>query len=472
MALTKVRTRMISGARISVTDFGAVGDAIADDTGAFQAAIDYCQITGITLRIPVAANAYRITFPLTIKRGFTIEGDGTEPYSQMGPQGIYLRGTGSWIWFDHAGIGFNIIAGSSVTDGSKEITGMRIQSIGTLRAQPVPAPNWTPNSFHYDFVTAHSGEAVFDDIMIWGSYNGIYANGRVTCNRVRGQTFGTFIWTEFSADTARYNDCHFWPFWSTSEYVMNYMLNNSVCFRFCRLDNPVIVNCFSIWARYGMVIDSFGNRSVSSLRMVNSEFDGGTIGIYITSAVDAATMLLSNITTYGVLETDVTSGLICDGNNCIIRLTNFKTGLTKIGTMRISGTGNYLQAVNCESDRWDHLGNNNPAFYIGEGNTMIMANRPLCHNGGTAPWFGGLGTIQCPLGHGSATGTTNASGDLTVTHNLGCAPRVVTAVAVGTAYIHIQPTTITTTTIVFRFMNATGAPLASAAVLFYYTMAY
>jgi pectate lyase-like protein len=472
MTLTRVHTRMISGSRISVTDFGAVGDGVTDDTGPFQAAINYCQAQGITLRIPVAPNAYRLTHPLGITRAFTIEGDGVEPYTGGGPQGTYLRGKGSWLWFDHPGIGINIVYGTSVTDGSSEITGMRIQSIGTTRAQPLPTANWVPNVFHYDFVTAYSGETVFDDIMILGSFNGIYANGRVTCNRVRGQTFGTFIFSEFSGDTARFNDCHFWPFWSTNSNIMLYMLNNSICFRFSRLDNPSIVGCFAIWARIGMFIDSFNNRSVSSLRMVNSEFDVGTIGIYISPAVNAATMFISNHTTYGSVDTEVTSALVCDGNNCIIRLNNFKSGLNKIGIMRINGTGNYIQAVNCEADNWDFTASNNPAFYIGDGNTMIMANRPYCHNGGTAPWFGGLGTIQCPLGHGVGTGTTNGSGDLTVTHNLGCAPRVVTATPVGAAYIHIQPTTITATTIVFRCMNATGAALASSPVVFNYTMAY
>jgi hypothetical protein len=48
MALTKIHNRMVEGAVVNVLDFGAVGDGVADDTAAFEAAI----ATGKTVYIP------------------------------------------------------------------------------------------------------------------------------------------------------------------------------------------------------------------------------------------------------------------------------------------------------------------------------------------------------------------------------------------------------------------------------------
>ena len=74
MTLTKSHNRMVAGAVANVLDFGAVGDDIADDTAAIQAAID-SSASGLTVYLP--AGVYKITDTILFKRNrVRLVGDG------------------------------------------------------------------------------------------------------------------------------------------------------------------------------------------------------------------------------------------------------------------------------------------------------------------------------------------------------------------------------------------------------------
>lgn len=75
MALTKVHNRMISGSATNVVDFGAVGDGVADDTTAVQAALNQAG----TVYVP--AGSYKITSTLTLSSDTTLVCEGTFVWS-------------------------------------------------------------------------------------------------------------------------------------------------------------------------------------------------------------------------------------------------------------------------------------------------------------------------------------------------------------------------------------------------------
>ena len=64
MGLTKVTYSMIEGASINVLDYGAVGDGVANDTTALQAAFTAAASTGNTLYIPIGT--YKITAQISV----------------------------------------------------------------------------------------------------------------------------------------------------------------------------------------------------------------------------------------------------------------------------------------------------------------------------------------------------------------------------------------------------------------------
>ena len=75
MSLTKVTYSMISGSPINVFDYGAVGNGVADDTTAIQAAVDAANaLGGGTVYLP--QGDYKITAPITIYSNIRFIGAG------------------------------------------------------------------------------------------------------------------------------------------------------------------------------------------------------------------------------------------------------------------------------------------------------------------------------------------------------------------------------------------------------------
>ena len=71
-----------------------------------------------------------------------------------------------------------------------------------------------------------------------------------------------------------------------------------------------------------------------------------------------------------------------------------------------------------------------------------------------------------------ATGTTDASGDLTVTHGMVATPTIVKPIATGTGFQQAQPHTIGATTFKIRFLDAAGAALATTAATAHWRARY
>lgn len=81
MALTKATYSMIDGAPTSVLDFGAVGDGVANDTAAIQAALD------VRGSIYIPDGTYKITADLIIKRDTSVQ-FGQKAYFKAGANNI------------------------------------------------------------------------------------------------------------------------------------------------------------------------------------------------------------------------------------------------------------------------------------------------------------------------------------------------------------------------------------------------
>lgn len=64
MSLTKAHNRMIADAAVNVKDFGAVGDGVADDTSAIQAALN--NVNGTRKKLQFSNGTFKINSPLSL----------------------------------------------------------------------------------------------------------------------------------------------------------------------------------------------------------------------------------------------------------------------------------------------------------------------------------------------------------------------------------------------------------------------
>jgi hypothetical protein len=74
MSLTKVSFSMINGASVNVLDYGAVGDGVADDSAAIQAAINFGNTNQVAVYFP--AKTYKLSSTITLPGQVYLYGDG------------------------------------------------------------------------------------------------------------------------------------------------------------------------------------------------------------------------------------------------------------------------------------------------------------------------------------------------------------------------------------------------------------
>jgi hypothetical protein len=225
---------------VYVEDFGTV-TATSDDTAAFQAACTSAITNGgaVILKALPAGTRYRLTAPIVLPQPVRIIGEGWTIDTSVSPS---IPGVGSWIHLDHTGEGFYFRDDAHV---GVYYPGGGLYDVGIYRNQPAPGVGWTPTAASADIRV--EGRVDLINVMHLCSTKGVLVRsaGVLTTDRHRGQFFTSGVEVERSADLQRFNNAHYWPFWSQDANVLGYTIDNASGFYTRRADGLELTNCFT-----------------------------------------------------------------------------------------------------------------------------------------------------------------------------------------------------------------------------------
>jgi len=223
----------------NVGSFGAKGDAVSDDTGAFQRALETAwRAGGGTVYAPPGRYLFRGA--INIPDGVTLRGS----YGCV-PSHVGLRNPGA-AKPGEDGTALLIVAGKGSEDGTPFLTLNTNSSLSGLTLYyPEQATSSAPTPYPWTVAMRGKNPAIFD-VELLNPFQGIDAskNERHNIRNITGQPIRRGIFVDAIYDIGRIENVHFNPWWSSHSPVYDWQMENGEAFIFGRADWEYVLNTF------------------------------------------------------------------------------------------------------------------------------------------------------------------------------------------------------------------------------------
>ncbi|MFI5387332.1 MAG: glycosyl hydrolase family 28-related protein [Fimbriimonadales bacterium] len=223
---------------LNVRDFGAKGDGKADETTAFQAALnEAAQKKGLTVYAP--PGNYRFLTSLSVPTGVCLRGSwqSVPAHNGLRDQGMPKPTDGGTTFLVEAG------------EGTEQGAFVTLNTNCTLKGVVVFYPNQVrdrePKPYPYAIAMRGKNPAVID-VELLNPYNGIDAsqNERHLIRNVQGQPLRRGIFVDAIYDIGRIENVHFNPWWSVEPALLRWQQEHGEAFIFGRTDWQYVLNTF------------------------------------------------------------------------------------------------------------------------------------------------------------------------------------------------------------------------------------
>lgn len=232
----------VCGAAVySVVDFGAVGDATADASGAFQAALDAAGAAGGGV-VGAPAGRFRFDAPLVVPKHVTLRGMHAYAPSHAG-----IRDAQRVDERPEYGTVLEVRTGAGDADGPPFIL---LQTNSVLQGLTIHHPDQDPQAAEptaYPYAVAMRGNnpAVID-VQLLNPYQGIDAsrNQRALIRNVHGQPLYLGLYVDAVYDIGRIENVHWNPWWTLNTPLYQWQFEHGTGFVFARTDWHYVLNTF------------------------------------------------------------------------------------------------------------------------------------------------------------------------------------------------------------------------------------
>jgi hypothetical protein len=223
----------------NVRNFGAAGDAVSDDTGAFRRALEAASHAGGG-NVYAPPGRYLFRGSIDIPDGVTLRGS----YSCV-PSHVGLRDRGGVKPGDD-GTALLVVAGSGDENGTPFLTLNTNSSLtGVTLYYPDQVTGSAPVPYPWTVAMRGKNPAIFD-VELLNPYQGIDAskNERHNIRNITGQPIRRGIFVDAIYDIGRIENVHFNPWWSSHSPVYDWQMQNGEAFIFGRADWEYVLNTF------------------------------------------------------------------------------------------------------------------------------------------------------------------------------------------------------------------------------------